>query len=122
LLTRMTYLDVFIGLLRPALYAGIAYGFAYLFIYYEIPFPYILGVFAMWLYYLFLRFIWRYCFGLTHIGTIDELQLYDKSTNKSIIIASCYFDRLNADLMLTNIQRRMLKYKTLRSKFVKVLD
>lgn len=81
-----------------------------------------IGIFAMILYYLLLRFIWRYIFGLVHIGTFDELQLYDKSTNKTIITASLYFSKFNADLMLENLKARMLRYKTLRSKFVKLFD
>lgn len=76
----------------------------------------------MVVYYFLLRIIWRYVFGLTHIGPCDELQLYDKSTNKTIITATMYFDRFDADTMLERLKTRMLKYKQLRSTFVKVLD
>jgi len=74
------------------------------------------------MYYILLRVFWHYVLGLTHIGTFDELQLYDKSTNKTIITATLYFEKFNADLMLTNLKQRMLRYKQLRSTFVKVLD
>jgi hypothetical protein len=84
--------------------------------------PYLFGFIGMVLYYILLRLIWHYALGLTHIGTFDELQLYDKSTNKTIITATLYFEKFNADLMLTNLKQRMLKYKQLRSTFVKFLD
>ena len=127
--TRLTYFDVFIGLMRPVFYAGVAVGFYYLFKYLSLEkqpkiknYLVVMAIVAMLLYYVLLRMIWYYIFGLTHLGTIDELQLYDKSTNKSIIMASCYFDKCNADIMLDLIKTRMLKYKVLRSKFVKVFD
>jgi hypothetical protein len=72
-------------------------------------------------YYYLLKVVWYSGFGLTHIGIADELQLYDKSTNKTIITAAMYFERFNADLMLCRLKERMMRYKQLRSTFVKCL-
>ena len=69
--------------------------------------------------YILLRLLFEYIFGLKHIGTFDELYMYDKSTNKVIITAILYFDKFD-EAILSHLKRKMLRYRRLRSKFVKV--
>ena len=68
-----------------------------------------------------MRLFFEYILGLKHIGTFDELFLYDTSTNKSVITAILYFDKFD-DKILTHLKNRMLRYRRLRSRFVQILD
>lgn len=122
LMTRMTYFDAIVGLIRPCFYAALSWAAGFACERRQLPVPYLLGFVAMLLYYYMLKVIWYLAFGLTHIGISDELQLFDKSTNKVIITATMYFERFNADLMLLRLRDRMMRHKQLRSTFVKVLD
>ena len=75
------------------------------------------GVVFMSFVYVILRLVFEYLLGLRHIGTFDELFLYDTSTNKSVITTILYFDKFD-DKILTHLKNRMLKYRRLRSHFV----
>ena len=59
---------------------------------------------------------------MRHIGTLDELQMYDMSTNKTIITAVLFFDKFDADVILERLRSRMLGHLRLRSLFVKMFD
>ena len=122
----MTWCHVFFQFLRPILYLGIIFGthfglkaqfpdFKY------IKWAWVVGVVAMIVVYVSLRLIFEYILGLRHIGTFDELFLYDTSTNKSVITAILYFDKFD-DKILTHLRNRMLRYRRLRSRFVQVFD
>ena len=69
-----------------------------------------------------IKLIFRFIFGLRHIGTLDELQMYDMSVNKSIITAVLYFDKFEADVILERMKTRMLIHLRMRSLFVKLFD
>jgi NRPS condensation-like uncharacterized protein len=118
----MTYFDAVIGALRPCFYGALSWAAGYVCEYKGLLMPYLIGFLVMLTYYYLLKIIFYLAFGLTHIGISDELQLFDKSTNKVIITATMYFERFNADLMLERLKARMLIHKQLRSTFVKVLD
>ena len=72
--------------------------------------------------YICLRLIFRFLLGLRHIGTLDELQMFDMSTNKTIITAVLFFDKFDADVILERLRSRMLGHRRLRSLFVKMFD
>jgi hypothetical protein len=86
-----------------------------------INWAWVVGVVVMIVVYVSLRLIFEYILGLRHIGTFDELFLYDTSTNKSVITAILYFDKFD-DKILTHLRNRMLRYRRLRSRFVQVFD
>ena len=73
------------------------------------------------IFYILLRMVFEIVLDMKHLGTFDELYLYDPVVNKNIITAILYFDKFD-DKMLTHLKNRMLKYKRLRSKFVRFLD
>ena len=72
--------------------------------------------------YVLLYLIFEYILGLRHIGTFDELFLYDTGTNKSVITAIMFFDKFDGNKILTHLKNRMLRYRRLRSRFVQVFD
>ena len=120
--SRMTWCHVFFQFLRPALYLSIIAATHVVLLYQYPDFQYInwawiVGVILMAIAYVTLRLIFEYILGLRHIGTFDELFLYDTSTNKSVITAILYFDKFD-DRMLTHLKNRMLRYRRLRSRFV----
>ena len=86
-----------------------------------IKWAWIVGIILMCVVYFALRLFFEYILGLKHIGTFDELFLYDTSTNKSVITAILYFDKFD-DKILTHLKNRMLRYRRLRSRFVQILD
>ena len=87
----------------------------------EFKYSWWLGVFVMFIFYILLKMVFEIVLDMKHLGTFDELYLYDPAVNKSIITAILYFDKFD-DKMLTHLKNRMLKYKRLRSKFVRFLD
>ena len=112
--------------MRPVLYLGIILGTHFALMTYFPDFKYIkwawiVGIILMCVVYLALRLFFEYILGLKHIGTFDELFLYDTSTNKSVITAILYFDKFD-DKILTHLKNRMLRYRRLRSRFVQIFD
>ena len=112
--------------MRPILYLGIIFGTHFALKaqfpdYKYIKWAWVVGVVVTVVVYVSLRLIFEYILGLRHIGTFDELFLYDTSTNKSIITAILYFDKFD-DKILTHLRNRMLRYRRLRSRFVQVFD
>ena len=108
--------------MRPILYLssviGIHFALNARFPDYEyIKWAWTVGVVFMSFVYVILRLVFEYLLGLRHIGTFDELFLYDTSTNKSVITTILYFDKFD-DKILTHLKNRMLKYRRLRSHFV----
>ena len=122
-MSRMTWCHVFWQIGRPMFYFSIVYA-THLYTeskYPEFKYSWWLGVFVMCIFYILLRIVFEIVLDMKHLGTFDELYLYDPSVNKSIITAILYFDKFD-DKMLTHLKNRMLKYKRLRSKFVQFLD
>ena len=117
----MTYCDIFFQVFRPIFYGGIVFATHYFLQekYPDIPYTWWIGLVAMVFVYYFLRVIFEFIFGLQHIGGIDEHYLYDMANNKSIITAILYFDKSD-ERILTHF-KTMLRYRRLRSKFVKFL-
>ena len=108
----MTWCDLVFQFTRPVWYLAILLSARY---YLSERFE---STFGVWLLsitvltcsYVLIRAFFRYILGLRHIGTLDELQLYDMSTNKTIITAVLYFDKFDADSMLDFMRARMLKH------------
>ena len=119
----MTYCDVLFNFARPAFYFGIVYGVhRYLEEYQpDVPYTWVIGILAMISWFIILRFAFK-CFGLTSLGTFDELYIYEQANNKTIIPAVLYFEKFDGDTMLTHMKNNTLRYKRLRSTFVKCLD
>ena len=108
--------------MRPVLYLGIIFGTHFALKARFPDFEYIdwawtVGIALMCVIYVLLHIFFEYILGLRHIGTFDELFLYDTTTNKSVITALLYFDKFD-DKILTHLKNRMLKYRRLRSRFV----
>lgn len=124
--SRMTLGDLIFQFFRPVLYLTLLVFCGYSM---DVRFP---GLASGWIwlasisilvaFYVVVRVIFRFILGLRHIGTLDELQMYDMATNKSIITAVLFFDKLDSNAILERLKERMLKHFRLRCLFVKLFD
>ena len=125
----MTCFTIFCSLLRPFFFLGIAFGTHYYLTTYEpeqlhskiLEYPWLVGIATMISAYVIFWLFFEYVLGLKHIGTFDNIYLHDTAVNKPIITSVLYFDKFD-HTMLDYMKERMLKYRRLRSGFVRFLD
>jgi len=80
----------------------------------------LLGGFTL---FLFLRHFFTYVLGLSPLGAFDHVSLFDFAKNKLNIIGVLYIEGIaDEEKVLAHLEKKMMFYKKLRSRFVKVFD